>query len=108
MRMPVNELLHNTSTNIAEGKGRKLLFDFRMEDHLQHKVAKLFAKCVRIFAIDCIEHFIGFFQKIAAQRLMRLLCIPGTAARGTQAFHNAQKTFYAMPCKFFKFCAAQD
>src|SRR5713226_3757794 len=49
-----------------------------MEDHLQKQVAQLGGKLRVVAGFERLEHFIGFFQQVGAQRLVGLLAVPGT------------------------------
>ena len=62
--------------------------DGAVHQHLEQEIAELFTQCSRLEAVDCLEHLVGFLEQIRAKAAMRLLAIPGTSARRTQAFHN--------------------
>ena len=55
-----------------------------MEEHLQQHIAQLLTEHVRVVAVERLACLVGFLQKIAADRQMRLRRVPRAAARRAQ------------------------
>ena len=108
MRVPVNELLHNSGTDIPKVEHAQFLLDLRMEHHLQKEVSEFLTQRVHVLPVDGIQHLVCFFQKIAAQRFVCLFRIPRAAAGCAQAFHHALKPFQTVTGKLLKRCGTQD
>src|SRR5580765_313769 len=59
-----------------------------MKEHLQQHVAQLLRQFGAVLPVENFQHFVGFFEKIGFQRLMRLLAVPWTSVRRAQRSHQ--------------------
>ena len=55
-----------------------------MKEDLQQHVAQLLREFGAVLPVKNLQHFVGFFEKIGFQRLMRLLAVPWTSVRRAQ------------------------
>src|SRR6185295_544390 len=59
-----------------------------MKEHLQQHVAQLLREFGAVLPVENFQHFVGFFEQIGFQRLMRLLAVPWTSVRRAQRGHQ--------------------
>ena len=62
-----------------------------MEKNLEQDVAEFFLQFQVGARIDGFESFVSFLDEVGLQRLVGLLCVPGTTAWGAQAVHEADE-----------------
>lgn len=80
------------ASDIVEVKAPLFLRHLRVKHHLEQQIAQRVAQIVKVGAVDCVDHFIGFFEGIRRDSGKGLLVILGTALfRIAQGFHDAQQ-----------------
>ena len=61
-----------------------------MEHHLEQEIAQFIAKLAHVAALDCVGHFIGFFDRIRRDGREVLFKVPRAARLGVaQARHDS-------------------
>ena len=91
VRVAADQLGVNRAQRIGDGELSGVGADLRQEHALEDQVADLSAQRGGVAAIDRVEHLVGFFQQERAQRLDRLLAIPGAALRSAQPRHDVNE-----------------
>lgn len=91
VRMAEYHLVRNARRHVAQCERGVLLLDHNVERYLQKQIAQLLAKVVRVVPVDGVDHFPALLQQALFKALMRLLGVPGTAARRAQAPHHLHK-----------------
>ena len=81
MRVTPHHLVVNFAKHIRDTETFLFAGDFRMKDHLEQKIAHLLGKLGVVAGIECVNHFISFFNQVRAQRRVGLLAIPGASLR---------------------------
>lgn len=94
MRMTADELLVHFAGHILEVEIAALFGELRVKNHLNQHVAEFLPHMREIELIDRLKQFAAFVDQTAGQTLMRLLLIPGTAARGSQPGDGVAKFLY--------------
>jgi hypothetical protein len=85
MRMPTDHLRVNVVDDVADIEAAGFTRNFRVKNNLEQQIAEFAHKVLRIAGIEGIEDFVCLLDQIAPKRVMRLLAIPGTSARGPQS-----------------------
>ena len=91
VRVPADELVDEVRRHLVDRKGlgrRQLGGQPSMEQHLQQQVAELLAKQWQVGGLDRLERLVRLFEQVSSQRIVRLLGVPGAAARRSQAVHH--------------------
>ncbi len=71
----------------------------RIEKHLQQQVAELLAKVRGVLPLNGVQHFVGFFKGVLADRQRRLLAIPRAAVRPAQTGHDGDGLCEQLTCR---------
>src|SRR5262249_13274996 len=88
VRVAAAHLVDHRTTDVVDVEASGLARHLGMEDDLQEQIAELAAQLLRVVAIDRLGDLVGLLDDVLADRLVRLLAIPGAAARGTQPRHD--------------------
>jgi hypothetical protein len=83
--MPTDHLRVNVVDDVADIEAAGFTRNFRVKNNLEQEIAEFAHKVLRIAGIEGIEDFVCFLNQIAPKRVVRLLAIPGTSARGPQS-----------------------
>ena len=89
--MAAHQLAVDAGQHVGELKVSGLPGDVGVEGHLHQQVAKFVGQQLGVSLVDGLQHLVGLFHQVAFQRLMGLLPVPGTPARGTQARHDVDQ-----------------
>src|SRR4029077_15523268 len=88
VRMTPNQLLADAVSDLAPGKFPRLFGNLWLHQHLEEHSPQLLSKRWRLLLVDRFQVLIGFLEHGRPQRGVRLLTVPGTAVRRTEAPHN--------------------
>ena len=102
MRMAQNQLLASLICDIVQIKTAGFFLNVRMEDDLHEQIAKFLTQMRCALLVNRLADLISLLQKIAAQALMRLLPIPGTATLTTENLNNPTKILHIVGIFVFK------
>src|SRR5205823_3576898 len=91
VRVPPDELLVQTSRDIADIERARLACELRMQRDLKQQIAEFVAQSRQIARVECLECFVCLLEEVRAQALVRLFPIPGTAVRRTEALGDARR-----------------
>src|SRR5207248_2094911 len=91
VRVPPDELLVQTSRDIADIERARLACELRMQRDLKQQIAEFVAQSRQIARVECLECFVCLLEEVWAQALVRLFPIPGTAVRRTEALGDARR-----------------
>ena len=81
--------------HVAHAEATILAGDLRVQHDLQQQVAQLLGQRRRIALLDGLQHLPGLLDEEAAQRLVRLLAVPGAAFRRPQMGDDLLRRFKA-------------
>ena len=88
MGMAVDELPADPVCHAVQVEAPLLLLHTGVEDDLEQNVPQLFPQMLGAALIDGLHRLIGFLQKIAADRLVGLLRIPGASPGRPENAHD--------------------
>src|SRR5258708_39323680 len=110
MRMPPDHLVVDFANHLGYGEAAFFARDLRMENNLQKKIAHLFREFGIVPAFEGFQNFVGFFDQVGSQRLMRLLAVPGASVQGAQSGLHGHELFKPLAwrqlLRFRRFAAA--
>src|SRR5712664_2373652 len=110
MGMPPDHLVMDFANHLGHGEAAFFACDLRMKNNLQKQVAHLFRKLGIVPAFEGFQNFVGFFDEVRSQRLMRLLAVPRAPVRGTQSGLDGDEFFKPLAWRqlllFHRFAAA--
>ena len=92
VRVAADQLLGDVRERVRDREVPVVRLDLREEHALEDEVADLAAQAVVVAAVDGVEHLVGLLEHESAQRLDRLLVIPGAAARAAQPRHDVDQS----------------
>jgi len=93
MRMPPDHLVMDGADHLGSGEAALFAGDLGMKNNLQKQVAHLIRKLGVVPAFEGFQNFVGFFDEIGSQRLMRLLAVPRAPVRRAQSGLNGHELF---------------
>ena len=76
--------------HICDGEFPVLAGDLGVQHDLQEHVAQFVVEGVHILAVDGVHGLISLLDEVGAQRRVRLLAVPGTAARRAEDVDDAR------------------
>ena len=88
MRVAADQLLRQALRHAVQIEGSGFRGNFRVQHRLQKQVAQFVAHLLRIAGANRIGHLVGFLDGVRNERFVRLLDVPGAAARRPQAMHH--------------------
>ena len=88
VRMPVHQLVHDALDDVVDGEAALATPELGLKDHLQQEVAQLFAQGPAVVRVDGVDDLARLFEDVLAQRLERLLPVPGAPAGAEEAPHH--------------------
>src|SRR5467141_5393631 len=97
MRMPPDHLVMNLANHLGDGEASFFARDLRVKNNLQEQIPHLFRELRVASTFEGFHDFVGFFDEVSSQRLMRLLAVPGTAVRSAQSGLHSHKLFKPLP-----------
>ena len=97
VRVTAYELRADRAQRVADVEPSFIELDLGQEDAFEEQVADFPQQRGVVAAIDRVQHLVGLLQHEAAQRLDRLLAIPGTAARSAQPRHDVDERLELAP-----------
>jgi hypothetical protein len=86
-----DHLLVDAMHDICDSKMSGLARQLGVKDNLQQQVPQLGPQLVEVAVFDRLGHFVSLLDHVRLERLVRLLAVPGTAVRATQALHDANQ-----------------
>jgi predicted nucleotidyltransferase len=89
--MAVDELVRNGVERIGDREIARLRAELGQEDALEDEVAEFLAEGRAVVMVERLEHLVSFFEDERAERLERLLAVPGAAPRGPQFAHEVHE-----------------
>ena len=63
-----------------------------VKDNLKENIAQFVPEGIVVFAVDGVQSFIGLFDQIGFEALVRLLPVPGTSVGAAQTGHQLDET----------------
>jgi len=87
----MHELLDDPRDDVVDGEAPLATRELGLEDHLEKQVPELLADALPVAGVDGVDDLARLLQHILAQRLERLLAVPGAAVRGQQPPHEAHQ-----------------
>ena len=86
--MTENELFADAVGHSVQIEVPQLPLHLRMEGHLKEHVPQFLLKVLRAALVNGLHRLIAFLQKVAADGLVGLLRVPGTAPGGAEYSYN--------------------
>src|SRR2546425_10868656 len=93
MRMAADQFVMNLANHVGHREAALFPCNLRMKDYLEQQIAHLFGKLGVVSAFQSFQNFVGLFDEVGSQRLMRLLAIPRASARRAQSGLNTNELF---------------
>src|SRR5260370_29427972 len=93
MGMPPDHLAMNFANHFGYREAALFAGDLRMKHNLQEQIAHLFRKLGVVPAFEGFQDFVGFFDEVGSQRLMRLFAVPGAPVWGAQSGLDGHELF---------------
>src|SRR5260370_16822332 len=97
MRMPPDHLVMNLANHLGYGEASFLASDLRVKNNLQKQIPHLFRELRVASTFEGFHDFVGFFDEVSSQRLMRLLAVPGAPVRSPQSGLHGDELFKPLP-----------
>ena len=91
------ELRRDRAQRVGHGEPPVVGCDLREEDAFEDAGRRSRRAARRVAAVDRVEHLVRLLEHEAAQRLERLLAIPGTAVRAAQPRHDVDERLELAP-----------
>ena len=88
--MPPDELAVQMVQYIGDGEVAFVGRHLRVEQHLQQQIAEFLFKMRKIAALDGVEDFVCFFERVFADGIEGLFAIPWAAAGRTKPRHDGR------------------
>ncbi len=86
--MAAHELFVDRPEDVADLEERRLFGHARVEDDLEHDVAKFLAELARVILVDRFQDLVRLLDEVGLDALMRLLPIPRAAVLAPEARHD--------------------
>ena len=77
--------------DVVDGEPSLGAEELSLEDHLKEEIAELLAQSLPVAGVDGVDHLARFLEHVLAERLERLLAVPGAAARREELPHDAHE-----------------
>ena len=88
MRMPPDQLPVQVPEYIDNRKVPGLISHLGIEQYLQEQVTQFFGQIRPMLTLDRVQHLVGLFQGVPANRGKALLAVPRAPARRAQLHHD--------------------
>src|ERR1700723_3539020 len=88
MWMPPHQLAIQMPEHIDDRKIAGLITHLRIKQHLQQQIPQFFGQVHPVLPLDGVQHLVGLFQGVFADRSKALLAIPWAAPRSAESRHD--------------------
>ena len=84
----MNELVDDARDDVVDAEAGLGAGQLGLEDDLEKEVAELLAKVPHVLRLDGVDHLARLLEHVLAERVERLLAVPGAAARTEEPLHQ--------------------